>query len=198
MNPLADWPTPDEERQLLAALASGDRTAHNALAVRFLPLLTHHLGRAFPHAPDDLRNAAADRALVALLCGRTSFDPARGGLGKYLRMAARGDLRNLLGRESRTRRGIPLDSVAEPDNRRNNTWDEELTFDHPRLAAERAAFDPDERTTFELMRGGARETAEFVAGLKLEHLAPDEQVRRVRRLKGRVMKRLVRSVEDLL
>lgn len=199
MNPQTDWPGHEEEHQFLSQLNTGDdRTTHQEVANRYLPLLMRFLATAFPRAHSDLRDEAADRALIDFLGAPHRFDPARSSLGEYLQMAARGDLLNLLERERRARRGIPLDSVAEPDDHRNSTSDEDemLTFDHPQLVAEVAAFDAHERTAFELLREGVRDTRTCAARLNLTHLPDAEQVRAVKRLKDRVLKRLVRSVED--
>jgi hypothetical protein len=154
------------------------------------------LDRAFPKAPDDLRGEAANEALVGFLSHPDRYDPTRCGLGAYLRMAARGDMKNLLAREARHRRGIPLDSVEEPVDDRNSECDDEPTWDHPALAAETAALEPPERITFELIRAGVRDTATFVRRLALTHLSAEEQNRTVKRLKDRVRKRLSRAAED--
>lgn len=197
MTPQLDWPTPDEERQLLVHLATGDPTARETIAVRFHPLLMQYLARRFPRQSPDLYADAAGEAIVGFLPHPPRFDPTRGDLGKYLRMAARGDLLNLLAQERRARRGIPLDSVAEPADRRNPSRDDDATWDDPRLAAEVAAFDPNERATFELLLEGARKTASFVQQLHLGHLPAAQQAAAVKRFKDRVLKRLVRAVEDL-
>ena len=196
MTPLTNWPTPDEEHQLLTQLDTGARTAREELAARYLPLLMHFLAGAFPWVAAELRDDAADRALIDFLCFRHQFDPTRGGLGAYLRMAARNDLRNLVERDRRTRRGIPLDSVAEPADHRNSTRGDELTWDHPRLVTELDALDAGERATLELMRLGARDTATFAGRLGLDHLSDEEQAVAVKRVKDRVKRRLVRAVED--
>jgi hypothetical protein len=197
VNPLLDWPTPDEEHQLLTQLNTGTTTAREEIAARFLPLLMRLLEGAFPRVAAEHRDDAADRALLDFLCFPARFDPTLGGLGAYLRLAARRDLSNLVAQERRVRRGIPLDSVAEPADHRNRIQDGELTWNDPRLAAELAVFDADERIAFELMLGGTRETSAFVNRLSLTHLTTDEQVVAVKRVKDRVKKRLARAVEDV-
>jgi RNA polymerase sigma factor (sigma-70 family) len=191
------WPTSDEEHQLLTNLNTDTPTAREEIAVRFLPLLIRFLERAFPRAAPEHHHDAAEQALLDFLRSPHRFDPARSGLGSYLRMAARRDLWNLLEAERRARRGISLDSVAEPADHRNRVRDEELTWDDPRLAAARAGFDADERATLELLLRGVRKTSAFVNRLGLTHLTADEQVVAVKRAKDRVKKRLVRATEDL-
>ncbi len=198
MNPQTDWPTLDEERDFLTRLNTNIRTAQEEIAVRYHPLLLNFLMRTFPRAGEDLRGEAADRALIDFLDSPDHFDPARGGLGAYLRMSARRDLMNLLKSEARARRGIPLDSVAEPVDCRNQMRDGgELTWEHPRLVAECSALDPNERAAFDLMREGVRDTATFARRLGLAHLSAGEQARAVKRAKDRLMKRFSRAVEDL-
>lgn len=197
MNSILNWPTPNEERQLLTNLKTGAPTAREEIATQFLPLLMQYLACAHPRANPELRDDAADRALLAFLGAPHQFDPTRGTLGTYLRMSARRDLLNLLDTERRVQCGIALDSVAEPADYRNMMRDEELTWDDPRLIAELNALDADEQTALDLMRRGIRETAAFVRGLDLGHLPDEEQVAVVKRLKDRVKKRLARAVEDL-
>jgi len=197
VNPLTDWPTPEEERRLLTQLDTGIATAREELATWYLPLLMHFLARAFPQVATELREDAADRALISFLCRPGRFHPERATLGTYLRMAARRDLLNLLQQEYRAKRGIPLDSVTEPVDHRNKTQDEELSWDHPRLAAEVAALNAQEQIALELMRSGVRDTASFVNALGWNDLVKHEQPHAVKQLKDRVKKRLVCAVEGL-
>ncbi len=147
------------------------------------------------HTPDAC-NTAAEDAVFGFLLHPGAFDAHRAGLGAYLRMAARRDLLNVLAKERRVRRGIPLDSVAEPADPRNRTPDGELTWDDPRLVAERATFDATESAVLELMRNGTRDTATFARPLGVEHLPAKEQAVEVKRVKDRVKKRLARALED--
>jgi RNA polymerase sigma factor (sigma-70 family) len=197
VNPSSEWPDEAEEGRLLTRLSTGTPTAREELASRFHPLLLHFLARAFPRAAEDLRGDAADRALIDFLRSPDRFDAGQLGLGAFLRMSARGDLLNLLERERRASRGIPLGSVEEPEDRRNQQRDDdEPRWDHPALAAELAALDAEERLALELMREGVRRTAAFVERLNLGHLGADERTAAVMRLKDRVKRRLTRAVED--
>ena len=195
MNPPTDWPAPDEEDRLLTQLNTGTPTAQGGFAELYFPLLVQFLARKFPRVAADLREEAAGQAVLDFLRPPRRFDPTR-RLGAYLRVAARNDLLNLLERDRRARRGIPLDSVAEPADRRNSTRDVPLTWDDPRLVAEVAAFDADERAAFEQLLEDPRGTASFARRLNLGHLPPAEQAAAVKRVKDRVKKRLARAVED--
>lgn len=196
MNAQYIWPTEEEEQQLVAELRTGTPTGKEAIAARYLLLLMHCLEGAFPRENADLRDEAAGRAILDFLSAPDRFDPAQLRLGAYLRMAARCDLRNLLAHERRARRGIPLNSVAEPAERRNDQRDDELTWDDPRLVAEKASFDSTEQIAFELLCDGIHKTPACARRLGLAHLSAEEQAAEVKRMKDRVKRRLIRAVED--
>lgn len=196
MNPLNIWPTEEEEQQLVAELRTGTPTGPEAIAARYLLLLMQFLADTFPRVNADLRDEAAGRAILDFIDNPNRFNPTRLRLGAYLRMAATGDLRNLLERERRARRGIPLDSVAEPPERRNYEREDELTWNDPRIAAECAAFDPTERIALDLLRDGVRDTRACARALGFGHLSAREQAAEVKRVKDRVKRRLVRAVEN--
>jgi RNA polymerase sigma factor (sigma-70 family) len=198
MKPILEWPTPEEEQRLLAQLANEVRTGREELAARFLPLLMNFLASIFPHVAPELRDEAADRAILDFLLIPSRFDPTRSRLSVYLRMAARRDLANLLTREQGQPRGISLDSVAEPVDCRNpSTEDSDLSWEHPRWVEELARLNPTERVAFDLIREGTRETAIFAQRLQLTELNDEQQTRTVKRLRDRLMKRLVRAVEEV-
>jgi hypothetical protein len=197
VNALNEWPDESEERRLLSELQSGLPTAKEDATVLFLPLLACFLRGTHRHVDPELCDTAAADAVFDFVRAPERYDREQLRLGAYLKMAGKRDLLNLLDKERRCRRGIPLGSVAEPADRRNDSRDRELISDHPRLAAELAAFDRDEEVTFGLMLEGVRDTATFARGLGVEHLPAPEQVVQVKRVKDRVKKRLARAVEDL-
>ncbi len=197
MNPPTGWPDETEEEQLVTQLRSHDPTAREALAVRFLPLLIQFLARTLSDIEPELRDTAAEDAILAFVQHPDGFDATRARLGAYLRMAARRDLLNALERERRARRGIPLGSVEEPTDHRNETCADEFAWNHPVLAAEVAALNADEKVTLDLMRSGVRRTDTFVARLGLGHLSVQEQVLAIKRLKDRVKRRLTRALGGL-
>lgn len=196
MGPLSDWPNADEEQQLLGTLVTGSPTARNAFVVRFFPLLCAALARRWPRAAPDLIEEAAGDALLGFLRRPERYDPGRATLGAYLRMSARGDLRNLLHKERRAARGVALDSVAEPAARGYEGDGDGPTWDDPRLAAELAALDPCERAALDLMRAGTRDTDACARELDLMHLTAGARAAAVKRIKDRVKRRLVRALED--
>ena len=131
------------------------------------------------------------------------YDPARLGLGSYLGMAARGDLKNALQKASR--RGAhqaPLEAVELGGVARNPFTEDADDPAEPvagggtttpaLLAVVHAAFQPQERAVLALMLDGERRTAVYARLLGLEHRSTTDQAREVKRVKDRFDKRLRR------
>src|SRR4051812_25509915 len=98
------WP-PDEGLRLYRQLCDEVPTASSDFADHFLPPLLAWLEQWNRRVAPDLREEAAHLALVSLIQDPSSYDPRRGDLATFLRMSAQGDLRNLLAREQKHRRG---------------------------------------------------------------------------------------------
>lgn len=188
-----EWPDRDEEVRLLERLRTGDRTAHEEIAVCYLHRLCRFLAGVYPKVREDLCNQAADEALLNFLAEPSSYDATKKGLSAYLRMSAECDLLNLLKCEAR-QRPVSLDSVAEPVDRRNRTRGCESPFDDPRVAAEYAALAPNERGVLELMCEGVRATDEYAEVLGLLHLSSESRRAEVKRTKDRIQKRFARAL----
>src|SRR5438128_2056849 len=89
-------PTQQESLQLHQRLLAGDPTAPNDLAVAYLEPLVAWLGEADARAPLEVHIEAAEDALLALIRNPHSYSSDLQTLEVYLRMSARGDVRNLL------------------------------------------------------------------------------------------------------
>jgi DNA-directed RNA polymerase specialized sigma24 family protein len=189
------WPSEDESRRLVARLLAGDPTAAQEIAFAFFGPLTDFLRCKFPKADPHAWETAAGDAILSVVSRPGVYNPARGPLGAFLRMAAKRDLYNLLKKSARHRGRISLGSVAEPADRWNTFPDDdpELTWDDPRLVSEVATFEPSELVVFRLMRDGERDTAVFARALGLSG-KPAELAAEVKRLKDRIKKRLTRAV----
>lgn len=143
---------------------------------------------------DDERLALHARAL-----------PERLPLDRYLRMAAHGDLLNLVTKRKRQPTLVSFDPVAH-DRPVRNTMQEAEERD-----AQRAAFlpadqtweafmlklvdlfpDPNDREVIELMAEGERESTRYAQVLGCDHLDVDAQQRRVKQAKDRIRLRLKR------
>ena len=119
VNALNEWPDESEERRLLSELQSGLPTAKEDATVLFLPLLACFLRGTHRHVDPELCDTVAADAVFDFVRAPERYDREQLRLGAYLKMAGKRDLMNLLDKERRCRRGIPLGSVAEPADRRN-------------------------------------------------------------------------------
>ena len=202
-----------ELQRLHARLVDGDRTASREvvrLVDAYFPRLLSRLRGKWPRAPRELCEEAALEALFNYLNAPHAYDPSRGRLERYLFWSAHRDLQNLLDREGRQRLRhtrsldrVELDAaggkwtlgegIADP-RADPGRWLDEVD---PRLLAEIAAALPDEgdRRVLALIVAGERRTAPFAALLGLGGLAPDEQRRRVKRVKDRILARVRRGVK---
>ncbi len=187
------WP-PEEE--LLAAwhrLVADPDTA-GAFAGMVLPPLTAYLTRYSPRAdPHDLATAA-DEAVLALLRRPTAFDPQKGCLAAFLRMAARRDLSNLQDKERRRNCGrIPWESVELDHPDRNESEEAESLARLPAVRAVVETFSETDRRVYDLMCDGERGTAVFAAAMGISDRPADEQFAEVKRAKDRLKARLKRA-----
>jgi DNA-directed RNA polymerase specialized sigma24 family protein len=203
----AGWPAPERALAIHARLAAGEPVAPSDLAHAFLDPLAVSLARSNPGLDPHLCDEAAEDAILALIKNPRSYDPERAALDVYLRMSARGDLRNILEREKRHRaRSFPIDPVALPAAPRNQTLEhadpaavvvlaEELARRAAALEAEAApaGLTPAEMQVLTMMRQGERATTAFARALGVDHLPSAEQRREVKRAKDRITKRLKRS-----
>ena len=195
--------TPDDERELHARLLAGDETAPSDLARAYLGPLTTWLSRAFPREDSHLIESVVIDLISALAKAPARYDPERGSLSGYLRMAARGDMQNALRSEQRrTRRQLPLEDVelsqaagkllvGSPRDPADVVADRD-TIDPATVGRLRAGFDDVEWEVVQLMGEGERRTSVFARVLGLEALPPAEQERAVKRVKDRLKKRLQR------
>src|SRR5262249_54151841 len=155
-----------------------------------------------------LCSEAAEDAVLALIRNPQSYDPGRLDLEAYLRMSARGDLRNRQARgQGRTGKKIPLECVElSPEARNYPGWDvdpsplEAAERDEPAARTARAAdavlesvrqgLNDTERRVLELLLREERSTAPYAEAMGITHLPPAEQARQVKRAKDRVTKRV--------
>ena len=194
------WPDPDQALDLIHRLHAGDPTASAEFAASVLDPLVEYLRAANPGVNDHARLTAAEEAILSVIHHPTQFDPTRGELPAFLRMAAGRDLANILNAEQRHRhRRAGSDSVELLADARNisGTDDEPAdfpSFDDPVLVAVVATFTDEERRVLDLMRDGERRTAVFAASLGIADRPPDEQTRVVKQVKDRIKVRLRRAV----
>jgi hypothetical protein len=199
------FPPPEEGLRLhLRLLAQEADVSADICAAYLTPLEASLAGKFREVEPETLRTAAHD-ALIHYFDNPAAYDPQRGDLAKYLRMAARADLLNFLRTEKRHHRGRVAWSVVELDEDAGNLFggeeeplaqlqrDEEAERCRARLEWLRAGCTPEERRVLDLMLAGERASPVFAAALERSDLPADEQEREVKRVKDRLKKRLERG-----
>lgn len=192
---------PDEiADDLYHRLCAGDPVAPSEFCERYLPRLMSDRRWVLPGIRDEhMIEEAAERAVLSFVQHPERYDPTRSKIMSYLRMAAKGDLINLINRESRhANRRAPIDAVELQPPARNDEHDapdlpgnvsQELLMRRLREAL------PDSRDqeAVRLMLDGVRETGAYTRVYGLGNLSLEEQRRQVKRHKDRldkVMKRL--------
>jgi len=199
-------PTRHEALALHQRLLAGDPVARSDLADAYLEGLITWLHETAPDAPEDLRTEAAEDAILALLRKPESYQPALQTLGVYLRMSARGDLRNRLRKERRHHTGRTSLRAVElsPDAGKylGRTEDPSLRL---RLAERKQSLRETipasvlqglselDRRALELILQGERRTPVYAQVYGLQHLPAEEQARAVKRHKDRLKKLLQRA-----
>jgi DNA-directed RNA polymerase specialized sigma24 family protein len=187
------WPPDDELLAAWRRLVADPDTA-GAFAGAVLPPLEADLARQFRRAdPHDVTTAAGD-AVLAFLRRPETFDPAKGSLPGFLRLAARRDLINLLNKEKRHHRGqIPWEAVELTHPDRNDGVEVEMLADSPAVRAVVDALPEADRRVYDLMCDGERDTAVFATVLEIADRPADVQSDEVKRAKDRVKARLRRA-----
>jgi len=181
-------------------LLAGDPVVSAEVAERFLGELVRDTRRALlPGDDEHMADDAAADALLGYIERPVQFDPARGSLSRYLRMSARGDLRNLRAKEiSRRRRLAPADvelvgEVGNRDERQGVPRVDVARVEQLEAAALDLAQSDDERAVMNLMLDGERRTEEYARVLEIDHQPVDYQRRETKRMKDRLKKRLERA-----
>jgi hypothetical protein len=198
--------TQEEALQLHQRLLAHDPTAANDLAVAYLDVLVVWLGETDGRVPPDIRLDAAEDALVALIRNPQSYAPNLQTLEVYLRMSARGDLRNRLQKERRHDKGrVPWESVElSPQAGKYLGRDDDPAL--PLRLAEEARIFMDaipgtvrrklsatDLRALELIVQKERRTLVYAELWGLTHLPAQERFREVKKRKGRLKSLLKRA-----
>lgn len=184
-------------------LCEGDPLAPSDVCKVYLPILLGWLHRCSPRADDHLRQTAAQDALIDWILHPERFDPRRGDLVGWLRMAARRNLANLERGEARHQRQRDSESSVELDQLPGNTSgrddpvlrlirDEEVQ----ELDSAVLTWSEEERRVLALMRQGEKSTEVFARVLGLEAQPPEQQAHEVKKVKDRITRRLQRRGEN--
>lgn len=199
-------PTQQDALALHQRLLAQDPTAGNDLADAYLERLVVWLGGTAPSVFEDMRLEAAEDALLALIRKPESYSPALQTLEVYLRLSARGDLRNLLSKERRQNKGrvpwVRVELLPDGGKYLERNDDPALPL---RLAEEkqsrlstlpeavRRRLSATDLSALELMLQKERRNAVYAELYGLLHLPAAEQERTVKRHKDRLKKVLKRA-----
>jgi RNA polymerase sigma-70 factor, ECF subfamily len=199
------FPSPEEGLRLHLRLGEQDPLAPSDACKAYVYPLCDWLGSRFRDVDPHLIQSAVHDALIGYVQRPRCYDPRRGDLALYLRMAARWDLANHLRREGRHHeRRVPWSVVElgeeggnlsgrEEEPVRQLEQDEEAVGWQVTLRALRGRLPEADRPAFDLMLAGERDTRVFAAALGLEALPIEEQACAVKRVKDRILKRLKRE-----
>jgi RNA polymerase sigma-70 factor (ECF subfamily) len=201
------WPAGTDALAIHARLCADDPVAPADLANAYLDDLTNWLITTHPQVDPHLCCQAAEDAILSLIKNPHSFKPDKSQLDTYLRMSARADLRNALGRERRhSKRREKLEVVELASSGRNPHQEE----GDPALVVEREeegrealaravsldieqGFTREEQRVFELMLKGERRTDAFARALAIADLPERHQRKEVKRIKDRIKRRIQRA-----
>lgn len=187
-------------------LLAQNPTAANDVAEAYLEPLVVWLGETDASVPEDIRIEAAEDAILALIRKPESYSPKWQTLEVYLRMSARGDLRNLLRKEGRHGKGRTpwIDVELSPDAGKylGRTDDPSLPLclaEERQSMAEtiptfvRRELPETDRRALELILQKERRTSVYAELYGLLHLPAKEQRAEVKRHKDRLKNVLKRA-----
>ena len=195
----------DESRALHARALAGSRSLSGELWERWHHTLLRELCPKFPGLEAEEVSDVITDAMLSYAERPAQYQPDRLPLDRYLRMAAYGDLLNLVRSKKRPPKLVPLDPVAHDRPARNSEQEAEerddrraavLPADKPweafMLTLVELFPDAQDREVIELMAEGERESMRYEQVLGCGHLAVAEQRRQVKQAKDRIRLRLKR------
>jgi hypothetical protein len=197
------WPSPDEEAELLRKLVEHRAAATGELLGSFLEPLFDWLAATNPRVDEQHREDAAVDAIASLAKRPDIYKPECGkSLGGFLKMAATGDLKNLLDKERRraSKRVAEFDVALLPARGNEIGTELEQQEEAERLGATvlsivKDGLTPEELAGLGLLLDGEKKTEAFALVLKLDHLPPEEREAAVKRFKDKIKVRIKRARE---
>jgi hypothetical protein len=198
------------QQQRHVRILQNDVTAFAELSEQALPHLVYFLQQQFSTQDSHQQEMVAIDALMAYQALPDKYKPEKLSLFAYLRMAARGDMLNLIDKETRQeRRQQPLDDPAIQgqlptlDLLTSTGELEEWLETHTRLSRADLLQQLDQdlnktdKNILLLMLDGVRDTQRYAEVLGITHLSQSEQQAEVKRAKDRLQKRLQRFGEQI-
>lgn len=195
----------EQEQGLRGQLCAEDVVGASFLfRVYYLPLV-EWLRERNRRLDNGLLEEAAEQAITALIADPRTYNPERCDLFGYLRLAAAGDLKNLLRKEGRHHRHRKPWNVVEKAEADGNGFGEIegppalLQQAEEALAADEflrtcsSGWTAEEKQVLELMRCGETTTEALARVLGIEDLPFAEQQETANRVKDRLLKRLQRE-----
>jgi len=192
-------------KRLHALMVAGDPEASEVFAGLLREPLTAALVGRFKGTDGALIADAVTDALLEHLKRPSRFDPRRGDLEEYLRLAARRNLSNFLRAESRRKQREQRAAEAERllrastgsgENTDPEVLEGQALWQRREEALENflAGLGPQGRAVIELCRQGERRTEVFARVLGIEHLPVTRQKARVYAAKSRFLRQARRRL----
>jgi hypothetical protein len=200
------FPCAEEGLALHLRLCAGDDPVAVADLYRvYLGPLSAWLEARCPCLDPHLWQTAAEDAVMTYAMRPSAYDPRRAGLAAYLRLAARGDLLNILRAQNKHRqKRIAWSAVeqaadagnvfeSDPEPLEQLAREEEAAAARVVLCAVAQTCTDEERRVLDLMLAGEHKTDAFAVALGLADRPAAEQRRAVKKVKDRLKQRLKRG-----
>lgn len=203
---MEDNPPDPKNTTLHERLLAGDLTAPAEIADLYLSPLVHFLEYKLPvWADPHLAETAAIDAIINYLYSPQQYNPTKADLHQYLRMAAHGDLLNLIEQQSRRNKAPNKMQFVELDAPgAENIGEEERVLSVEEQAMILASPlwsrlsellpEPKDMQVVLLMMSDVRSTEDYATALGIDELPTTEKTIAVKRTKDRLKKWLQRHM----
>jgi DNA-directed RNA polymerase specialized sigma24 family protein len=205
-----DEPSTTWQEQQHQRILQQDPTAFAELCERALPHLVSFLQRLYTPSDTHQCEQVAIDSLLNYQARPAQYDPTQLALWPYLRMAAKGDMLNLIDKQNRQNQHlVPLDDPAVQqqlpwqdtieEQFAFAEWLQQYTHYSPQeiMALLEAELNESDRQVLSLLMEGVRDTRHYAERLNITHLDVPAQQAEVKRVKDRLVKKLRRFSQKL-
>lgn len=205
-----DEPSTAWQEQQHQRILKQDPTAFAELCERALPHLVSFLQRLYTPSDTHQCEQVAIDSLLNYQARPAQYDPTQLALWPYLRMAAKGDMLNLIDKQNRQNQHfVPLDDPAVQqqlpwqdtiqEQFALDEWLQQYTHYSPQeiMALLEAELNESDRQVLSLLMEGVRDTRHYAERLNITHLDVPAQQAEVKRVKDRLVKKLRRFSQKL-